>query len=211
MTGSLRRGFFTPTLPSPVKGEGIIRLNKITSTMFKHLPNILTVLRMILVPVFLTLVIKDHYYAAGAVFAIAGISDSVDGFIAKRYKLQTEFGALLDPIADKLLLSTAYVVLAFKDIIPIWLAVPVVLRDLLMLSIALILRLIGKKFEPKPTPFGKVSTILQVITVVYALGVYKILGGGLLISLVALTTIFTIYSAIDYAITGIRMQSKTGK
>ncbi|MBI5344512.1 MAG: CDP-alcohol phosphatidyltransferase family protein [Deltaproteobacteria bacterium] len=166
---------------------------------------------MILVPVFLYLVVKDLYYAAGAVFAIAGISDSVDGFIAKRYKLQTEFGALLDPIADKLMLSTAYVVLALKDIIPIWLAVPVVLRDLLMLSIALVLRLINKKFEPKPTPFGKVSTILQVITAVYALGVYKILGAPLLISLIALTTVFTIYSAIDYAITGIRMQSKTGK
>lgn len=161
----------------------------------KHIPNILTIFRIILVPVFLYYVIDGRLYTAAAVFIIAGVTDAVDGFVARRYDLRTEFGANMDPFADKFLLVSAYIALTAKGLLPLWLTVPVILKDSVLLSGVLALRGTGRKVAISPSFFGKTTTVLQIVTVVYAM----LIGPGAeFLALAALTTIVTVYTWIDY-------------
>lgn len=163
-----------------------------------NIPNILTVSRILLVPLFLYLVARDDYSSATVVFVAAGITDAVDGFIARTYGMRTELGANLDPFADKLLLMSAYVMLTAKGLIPLWLCVPVILRDVVILTGVIILRGAGRKVVISPTIFGKMTTILQITTVVYAL---VFAGGGKegFMALAAATALITVYTGFDYA------------
>lgn len=175
----------------------------------KHIPNILTALRILLVPVFLYYIIDGRLHAATVVFIVAGVTDGIDGFIARRFNYRTAFGANMDPFADKFLLVSAYIALTAKGFIPLWLCVPVIIKDSILLSGVLALRGAGRKVEIIPSIFGKSTTVLQISTVIYAM---VFAGQGYIFLALALTTaIFTVYTMADYARREFRIQTGKGK
>src|SRR5882672_8667433 len=101
--------------------------------MLRHLPNLLTSLRLAAAPATAGLLVAGHFNAAFGLFAFAGLSDAADGFLAKRFNLASRLGRLLDPAADKALMLAGFVTLAVLDDVPAWLAVTVIARDLLIL------------------------------------------------------------------------------
>ncbi|MCL4873500.1 CDP-alcohol phosphatidyltransferase family protein [bacterium] len=162
----------------------------------KHIPNLLTVLRIALVPVFLYFVVTGELYEAAAIFIIAGVTDGIDGFLARRYNSRTEFGANMDPFADKFLLMSAYIALTAKGLLPLWLTIPVVLKDSFLLTGFMALRGMGRKVAASPSLFGKSTTVLQILTVVYAMLIgrddfFPFLAGA--------TALITVYTWIDYS------------
>jgi cardiolipin synthase len=134
-----------------------------------RLPNAITVMRIALVPV-LILVLKEEDYASGLlVFLLAGISDALDGFIAKRYNLRSRLGALLDPLADKILLVSAYVMLTVLDQIPFWLMLTVAFRDLLIIGGYLVYTSLVGSVHMRPSGLSKFNTFMQIALVVLIL------------------------------------------
>jgi cardiolipin synthase len=128
-------------------------------------PNLITSLRIILTPIFIIYLINDETLPALIVFTLAGVSDAADGFIARVFNQKSKLGAILDPIADKLLLVTAFVMLSLKDFVPSWLTVIVISRDLLILLAVLILFLSKENVEMRPAFISKITTCLQLATV----------------------------------------------
>jgi cardiolipin synthase len=168
------------------------------------IPNLLTLLRMGLTPLFLISVVNDQAVAALAAFAAAGITDALDGYIARTYGQQSRLGAYLDPIADKMLLMSAYVVLAIPGAhagapIPVWVTVLVIARDVIILAISLVFYVALGTRSFKPNLLGKVNTIVQVVA---ALG---ILASGVWTALVPVASwlpyvvaLVTVASGVSY-------------
>lgn len=127
-----------------------------------NLPNFITLGRIILVPVIIWLVVSREWGLAFALFVVAGISDALDGFIAKRFGMTTELGATIDPLADKALLVSLYIALAFTRDIPPWLAILVVFRDFIIVSAVLVAWSLDKPLEIKPLTVSKVNTAAQI-------------------------------------------------
>lgn len=136
-------------------------------------PNLLTFLRMALIPVFASLLFYGNTGWALIVFVIAGISDGVDGFVARRFKQESELGTIIDPIADKLLMTTAFVILTLPNIIagvkhlpvPFWVTAAVIGRDVLIITVAGAIALMTNFRGFKPSWLGKLSTTVQVLAV----------------------------------------------
>jgi cardiolipin synthase len=136
--------------------------------------NQLTLLRMIFIPVFVVLLVYDMAGWAFIVFILAGITDGLDGLIARLFRQKTQLGAYLDPIADKLLLTTSFVVLSTKGlgltvIIPLWLTIFVISRDVLLIASALMIALSMGHRSFKPSMVGKTTTFLQIVTILVVL------------------------------------------
>lgn len=167
-------------------------------------PNLLSLLRMGLVPVFILAVLEEQPLKALLIFLAAGVTDALDGFIARVWKQQSLLGTYLDPIADKLLLMTAYVVLAIPGqhpgmLIPAWVSVLVLARDLLIVIVALVLHLAtGVKSFP-PTLVSKATTLVQVVTAVLVL-LTGLAEGFEPVAEVAvwLTALLTVVSGLNY-------------
>ena len=165
-----------------------------------NLPNLITIFRIFMVPLIVWLIITGQYMVAFAVFVIAGMSDGVDGFIAKRFNQATELGAYLDPIADKLLLVSIYVSLGFREILPAWLVILVVSRDILIIGAFLLSWLMDRPVPVTPLMVSKANTTAQIVLAALVLGG---LGFGLdLGDLVRLTSVvvaaLTVLSAAAY-------------
>lgn len=126
-----------------------------------NLPNSLTVLRILLVPVFVGCLFQGRYDYALAVLLIAGLTDGLDGTIARAANQQTRVGAYLDPLADKFLLTSGFLTLAFLGLVPAWAAVVVVGRDLVLMAATLIARVTETRIDISPTILGKGTTLLQ--------------------------------------------------
>jgi cardiolipin synthase (CMP-forming) len=137
---------------------------------FGSLPNLITLGRLFLVPVVITMIAAQRWREAFLVFVIAGISDAVDGWLAKTFKLTTELGAFLDPVADKALLVSIYVALAIAQVIPAPLAILVVARDLMIIGAIVISWLVGKPVEIRPLLISKVNTTMQITFAALVLG-----------------------------------------
>ena len=135
------------------------------------IPNILTFMRMGLIPVFVSLVYYGYGNAALAVFLIAGISDGIDGFLARRFNQESELGTIIDPIADKLLMTVAFIILTLPNVlpptrhlpIPFWVTAAVIGRDVLIITIAGAINIITGFRGFQPSFWGKMSTLVQVI------------------------------------------------
>jgi cardiolipin synthase len=175
------------------------------------LPNLLSLVRMGLVPVFVVSVLAGRPGRALAVVAIAGITDLLDGFIARFWKQQSPLGAYLDPAADKLLLVSAYVVLAVPNLhdgltIPAWISALVITRDVVIVIVALVLYLAVGVTRFPPTLLGKLSTGAQVATVfiVLASGVRPEIEPVALFA-VHLVAALTLASGVDYIVRANRM------
>jgi cardiolipin synthase len=160
------------------------------------LPNFITLGRLLCVPLAIWLVLLDHLAAAFWLFVAAGLSDAVDGFIAKHFDQRSELGALLDPIADKALLVSMYVTLGLAKDLPAWLVILVVFRDVLIIGGFLLVSALGYSMRWEPLAVSKINTVLQIVLVAIVLGS---LGFGLavdwlksgLIYVVAATTIIS--------------------
>ncbi len=135
--------------------------------MFKHIPNILTIIRFFLVPIILFLLFTDNYILAFAFLTLSGITDILDGFIARKFNLITNFGKLMDPLADKVTQISILSVLAIQDIIPMWILVIVILKEFLMISGASFLY--GKELVVSSKWYGKLSTVIFYIAIVCSL------------------------------------------
>jgi len=130
-----------------------------------NLPNFISMGRLFLVPVAVWLLADDRAQAGFWVFVAAGISDAVDGFIARRFNARTPIGALLDPIADKTLLVSVYVTLGIEGHLPVWLVILVVSRDLLIVGGFLLLRAVSYVMRPQPLAISKLNTVCQIALV----------------------------------------------
>jgi cardiolipin synthase len=128
-------------------------------------PNQITFLRLGFLPFFLILIAYDHYRWALAVLVVAGLSDGIDGLLARKLNQRSSLGAVLDPIADKLLLSSSFVILAFKKKIAWWLTIMVLSRDVLLLTVAIVIILISGYRAFPPSILGKCTTAFQIILV----------------------------------------------
>jgi cardiolipin synthase len=128
-------------------------------------PNQITFLRLGFLPFFLILIDYEQYRWALAVLVVAGLSDGIDGMLARKLNQRSSLGAYLDPIADKLLLSSSFVILAFKKKIAWWLTIMVLSRDVLLLTVAIVIILISGYRAFPPSILGKCTTAFQIILV----------------------------------------------
>jgi len=134
-----------------------------------NLPNILTLTRVLLIPVFVILIINKYFEWALLTFTIAGITDGLDGLIARLTHQRTELGAYLDPIADKLLTFAAFISLAIIEMIPSWLVVIVITRDIIILIGFLVMFLTNYHPKINPSFLSKMTTTFQIVTILFAL------------------------------------------
>ncbi len=165
-----------------------------------NIPNIITLGRIFLVPVVFWLLVSRRLETAFFVFLVAGVSDAVDGFLAKRYGWQTELGAYMDPLADKLLLVTVFVAFGFLDELPSWLVIAVVSRDLLIIIAFLFAWGVGHPLVVKPYRISKVNTVAQIAlaALVLADGAFGLGWSTLRLVMVWITAALTLGSLAAY-------------
>ncbi|MFQ5900539.1 MAG: CDP-diacylglycerol--glycerol-3-phosphate 3-phosphatidyltransferase [Thermodesulfobacteriota bacterium] len=170
-----------------------------------NIPNSLTILRILFVPLLIILVIDNHSETALIVFIAAAITDGLDGFIARMYDQKTVLGSYLDPAADKLLLVSCYIALTIKGYLPSWLAVIVVSRDIILITGFMVIFLLNdrKSVEISPTFISKITTFFQIVVI---LGVLLTMNNILhsIYILYWITALLTIISGLDYIYKGSR-------
>lgn len=168
-----------------------------------NLPNVLSLARILVIPFFVMLLIYGHAGWALVVFLATALTDVVDGYIARSRMQRTPLGATLDPLADKLLLTTAFVTLAYLRILPAWLAILVVSRDVIIVFGSLLLHLTTGSLRIEPTKMGKATTTTQVVVVTFGLLVNLTgLGDLILMVFVAISAAFTALSGVQYIYRG---------
>lgn len=173
-----------------------------------NIPNVITIVRILLVPLLAILLLEGKFALALLVFLVAGVSDGLDGLLARLLRQQTRLGAILDPLADKALLVTAFVLLAVLQTVPAWLAVLVVSRDLLILGGIAVLLLNDREVVFQPSLVSKLTTFSQLVTVAFFLGQdYLAPLLGLRDYLIMITAGLTVLSAISYVVRGVRILS----
>jgi cardiolipin synthase len=172
-----------------------------------NLPNTLTLIRILTVPIFLECLAYHLYWEALVVFAIGGITDFFDGLTARWLNQQTALGAYLDPVADKLLVITSFIMLGLIDAIPMWLTVVVVVRDVLIIvGYGAIYLLVAERMAVRPSWIGKLSTTFQLLTLAVALVTLhdaKLLNPYVLTVFIALSASATVISGLQYLYRGL--------
>jgi cardiolipin synthase (CMP-forming) len=165
-----------------------------------NIPNIVTVSRVLMVPVIFWLMVSNRLQSAFYLFVLAGASDAVDGYLAKRFSWQTELGAYLDPLADKLLIATVFTTLGWLGELPSWLVIAVVARDLLIIIAILLSWLLGHPVRIKPFWVSKANTAAQIVLAATALADtgFTLYLGALRFLLVWLTLTLTLVSLGAY-------------
>jgi cardiolipin synthase len=166
----------------------------------RDIPNLITAARILLVPPILWLLLQERYSTVLLLFLLAGASDGLDGFLAKRFGWSTYLGSILDPLADKLLLMGAIVVLGWQGNLPVWLVVLVILRDVVIVSGALSYHYLIESFEASPLFVSKLNTVVQILLVLAILfdqGVMA-LPAPILIGLIAGVALTTVSSGGIY-------------
>lgn len=169
-------------------------------------PNLITLLRIFAVPVIIWLILSDYMVYAFWLTIIAGLSDVLDGFLARISHTSTVFGSYLDPIADKCLLVSLYLTLGFNSCIADWLVILIVFRDLLIISGVSFLLLMHKKLNLVPLQISKINTFVQLLCIVWVLGDMAFgfnMSWVLTIFSVAIA-VTTVLSAIGYVVLWLR-------
>jgi cardiolipin synthase len=171
-----------------------------------NLPNLLTLTRVLLIPLFVIFIINKYFDWALLTFAVAGITDGLDGLIARLTHQRTELGTYFDPIADKLLLSAAFISLAIIEMIPSWLVVIVITRDVIILVGLLVMILTSYHPEINPSLLSKTTTTFQIVTILFVLLTWYFPTLKQL-STIAIygTAIITILSGFQYIYIGTRI------
>ena len=166
----------------------------------RWLPNAISMLRIALIVPILLFIFEGRYEWALALFFVAGFSDGIDGYLAKRYNWHTRLGALLDPVADKLLVAGTFIVLAYTQHLPVWLAVVVISRDVIIIGGATAYNFLVKPVQGEPTRISKLNTALELLLLLFVLSraafdwpdeiTITILGAAVLVTVVI--------SGVDY-------------
>jgi len=174
--------------------------------MYLNIPNFLSMLRIVSIPLLIILLSYDEHVGAFTVFICAAITDGLDGFIARRFKQKTMVGAYLDPIADKLLLTSSFIAFALMGLIPKWLTILVVSRDVIIAMGIVVLQLVSIRVDIKPSFLSKLTTVFQLTTI----------GARLLLDILErhfdalpylywATGILTVVSGLQYIVRGLRI------
>ena len=176
-----------------------------------NLPNLISLGRLFMVPLAIWLILGGRYGVAFWVFVAAGVSDGLDGFIAKRFDSRTRLGALLDPIADKALIVSVFLALGAAGELPNWLVILVVFRDVMIVGGFLLLLTMGAPRQVDPLFISKLNTLVQITLVAFelarlGLGAEARLATGLLILLTAVTTTL---SGLSYLVRSARILSRS--
>ncbi len=169
----------------------------------KDIPNLITVMRILLVAPVAWLLLQHRFAPALGLFFVAGFSDAVDGFLAKHYGWTSRLGALLDPLADKLLLVTCYAALTWIGLLPVWLLALVVVRDVVIVAGAVVYNFRIARLEAQPTFISKLNTFLQILLVLVVIvqQIVPALPTAWNPVLVYAVTVSVLWSGLDYVIT----------
>ena len=188
-------------------------MNSKTSPHFLNLPNFVTLLRIGLIPLFLLMIFKRKAFLALLIFLLAGMTDLLDGFLARLFKKKTKIGAFLDPAADKLLMTASYIALSIPslnslNLIPFWLTATVIGRDLVIVFGALVVNRMTGHTTFLPTILGKINTVCQVSTLFLVLLHNYLQVSPLYLKWVfCLTFVLAFLSGINYIIIGFNLLS----
>ena len=177
------------------------------------IPNLITILRFVLVPAVVLAMLNMRWDWAFAGFLVAGISDGVDGFIARRFNQHSKLGAYLDPMADKVLLVSVFVVMGFIGQLPLWLVVTMVSRDALIICAVLLSTVMAHPVEMKPLYVSKANTAVQIVLAAVVLGelAFSIHLDPLRPALILLSGVMTVASAAAYLVAWLRHMSGYGE
>ena len=164
------------------------------------IPNLITLGRILLVPIVVWAISSGAMWIAFVLFLAAGVSDAVDGYLAKRFGMASELGSYLDPLADKALIVSIYVTLGIKAIIPGWLVILVVSRDIMIVGAVMLSWLIGSPIKVKPLLVSKLNTVAQIVFATVVLGSlgFDIEARTLTLVLMGLVAVLTLLSVAAY-------------
>ena len=180
----------------------------------RDIPNIITALRFLLVPPVVILLLQERFTAALIVFGVAELSDGLDGFLARRFDWRSRLGGIMDPLADKLLVVSSFVTLGWLGLIPAWLVLLVILRDLVIIAGATFYHMRIEQFDAEPSVASKLNTaaqILLVLAVLYSSGI-QTLPVMLMDVLLYGVLVTTLWSGFDYVWTwGRRAMQRGGR
>lgn len=168
--------------------------------MVSYIPNLLTLLRIAATPVLIMLLTYKMFQGALLLFALAGVSDALDGYIAKRFGYQTRLGAILDPVADKILLVSCFIVLTILGYIPFWLLLVVAFRDIVIVGGYLLLVILEDSVKMSPSRISKLNTVFQICLIA---AVLVTLASGMELpmvipALIAAVTATSVLSGVHY-------------
>ncbi|GHC68658.1 CDP-alcohol phosphatidyltransferase family protein [Limoniibacter endophyticus] len=173
------------------------------------IPNLITLFRLALVPVVVVALLQGRFDLAFVGFVVAGLSDAIDGYIARRFDMRSELGAYLDPIADKLLMTSVFVILGMVEALPVWLVVLVVSRDVAIIAAVMLSFVMGMPVTMRPLKISKLNTGVQIALAAITLGQMAFLGatGALHNYLVYICATLTAFSAVAYLVIWLRHMS----
>lgn len=163
-------------------------------------PNIISIARILLVAPIAYLLFSERYTEAVVLFVIAGVSDGIDGYLAKHYNWTSRLGSILDPLADKLLLVTTFIVLGWMGHIPLWVVAAVIARDVIIMIGAIAYHFLIGAYHMAPTIFSKINTAVQITlatAILFSLAIIP-LSPELLTVLVYGVFVTTVVSGVDY-------------
>ena len=185
------------------------------------LPNVLTIFRMALIPVFVSLLFYQKFVLALGIFVVAGVTDGLDGLLARKFQQQSPLGRILDPIADKMMLVTSFIVLSMRGVypipipkhlpIPFWVTITVISRDVFILVGAAAINMVTGFRAFQPSLPGKISTVIQIVAVaIVMLAAQTRVGTGYYLpTIYASVFALTLFSGIHYIFFVSRLLTKT--
>ena len=174
-----------------------------------NLPNLLTILRILLTPILIILILQKRLDLATGLFSIAALTDALDGLIARQFNQKTKTGAILDPVADKFLLTSAYLTLSAIDFLPQWLTILVISRDVIIVAGIIILFLFQNGVEIRPSIISKATTVFQLLTILLVMAHNHL---GIITNCIQLvywiTAGLTVISGLHYMTVGVTLLNK---
>jgi cardiolipin synthase (CMP-forming) len=170
------------------------------------IPNLITLGRILLVPVVVWAITAGEMRIAFALFLAAGLTDAIDGFLAKRFGMTTELGAYLDPLADKAMLVSVYVALGISEAIPHWLVILVVSRDIMIVGAVILSWVVDRPVPLKPLLVSKLNTVAQILLACLVLGAlaFRLDAAIAVFALIALVAALTLLSVVFYVAEWVR-------
>lgn len=170
------------------------------------LPNYITIARFLMVPLIILAMTNDEMLTAFVLFMVAGLSDAVDGFLARQFNQRSELGTWLDPIADKFLLVSVFVMLGWLGALPNWLVILAVSRDGLIIGAVVLSSLMDHPVEMRPLMVSKATTMVQIMLLILVLADLAGLArlDGLIAAMIHIVAVLTIASAGAYLVTWLR-------
>ncbi len=166
----------------------------------RQIPNAITILRILLVAPIMVFLARQEYGTVLVLFFLAGISDGLDGYLARRFCWHTRLGSLLDPLADKFMLVGVYLVLGWNGLLPLWLVGLVILRDVVIVGGASAYHYFCQSLTMEPTRISKINTVLQILLglLIIVAAMVTLIPAWVTNVMISFVAIFTVWSGVDY-------------